>query len=330
MNLRKRHEWRLKNRTLLAGQRTLIGGLLRSAVDRPLDPDLAFAAAVQFEEAGADFVEVAIEAFAPGSKRITEAEELRRLVPVLKRLKERLGVPLSIVTDKSAVAERAFEFGAEIVHDPTGLTTDAALGKLVAQHDAGLILGHMRGLPESWSKLGSMKDPAGAVAADLDASLHRARRSGVEAHRIVLDPGLNMGKRREQNVELVAHLSRLFRSGAPVSVEADGPWSVAAALAGANIIRTANVAQCRAATDVADAILEALIPPDAPDTEDSSASRVARPPREQYAPRSENTPPPPARRPDAPFGKRPPFPRDRENPRSSSPAPRWRPPKREP
>jgi|GEM_PF-524022 len=330
MNQRKRHEWRLKNRTLLAGQRTLIGGLLRSAPDRPLDPDSAFAAAVKFEEAGADFVEVAIEAFAPGLKRISEAEEVRRLVPVLKRLKDRLGVPLSIVTDKSAVAERAFEYGAEILHDPTGLTTDAGLGKLVAQHDAGLILGHMRGLPESWAKLGSMKDPAGAVAADLDASLHRARRAGVEAHRIALDPGLNMGKRREQNVELVAHLSRLFRSGAPISVEADGPWAVAAALAGANVIRTTNVAQCRVATDVADAILEALIPPDAPDTEDSSASRVARPPREPYVPRSEGTAPPPGRRPDARFDKRPPFPRDRENPRSSSPPPRWRPPKREP
>ena len=79
--------------------------------------------------------------------RIGEAEEKRRLIPVLKRLRGRLSVPISVDTYKAAVAESAIELGVEIINDPTSLTFDGGLAKVVSNHNAGLILNHMRGTP---------------------------------------------------------------------------------------------------------------------------------------------------------------------------------------
>ena len=102
---------------------------------------------------GADIVDIGAESTKPGSARISTAEEMRRLIPVLKRLKDRLGVPISVDTYKAEVAERALELGAEIINDPSGLTIEPLLARAVSNHDAGLILNHMRGRPETWARI---------------------------------------------------------------------------------------------------------------------------------------------------------------------------------
>src|SRR5712691_6973921 len=136
------------------GERTLIVGVLNVTPDsfsdggKYSDPDRAFARAVEMEEEGADLIDIGAESTRPGSVRISEAEELRRLVPVLKRLRNKLTVPLSVDTYKSAVAEKALELGADIINDPSALTFDPDLARTVAQANAGLILNHMRGSPE--------------------------------------------------------------------------------------------------------------------------------------------------------------------------------------
>src|SRR6516165_5867512 len=86
------------------------------------DPDRAFARALELEEQGADIIDVGAESARPGSERISVAEEVRRLIPVLKRLKGRLSVPVSVDTYKAEVAERALDLGGEIIYDPSGLT----------------------------------------------------------------------------------------------------------------------------------------------------------------------------------------------------------------
>src|SRR5277367_3158911 len=146
---RKRFEWRLRERTLQLGERTLIMGVLNVTPDsfsdggKYQDPDRAFARAVELEEQGADLIDVGAESTRPGSARISEAEELRRLVPVLKRLRNKLTVPLSVDTYKASVAEKALELGADIINDPSALTFDAELARAVTQGGAGLILNHM-------------------------------------------------------------------------------------------------------------------------------------------------------------------------------------------
>src|ERR1700744_2949231 len=146
---RKRFEWRLRDRTLQLGERTLIMGVLNVTPDsfsdggKFSDPDRAFARAIELEEQGADLIDVGAESTRPGSARISEAEELRRLVPVLKRLRNKLTVPLSVDTYKAGVAEKALELGADVINDPSALTFDADLAKKVAHANAGLILNHM-------------------------------------------------------------------------------------------------------------------------------------------------------------------------------------------
>ena len=103
------------------------------------DPDRAFARALELEEEGADILDIGAESTKPGSARISAAEELRRLIPVLKRLKDKVGIPISVDTYKAEVAERAFELGAEIINDPSGLTMEPQLARTVSNHDGCLL-----------------------------------------------------------------------------------------------------------------------------------------------------------------------------------------------
>jgi dihydropteroate synthase len=275
---RKRYEWKLRTRALQLGDRTLIMGVLNVTPDsfsdggKYADPDRAFARAVQMEEEGADIIDIGAESTRPGSQRVAEAEELRRLVPVLKRLQEQLSIPISVDTYKSAVAARAIEYGAEIINDPSGLTFDVQLARAAANGDAGLILNHMRGTPETWAKLSSPKDIGAMIATELDAAMNRARRNGVDPKRIVLDPGLGFGKRREQNSGILARLEELARLDRPLLVgpsrkqflAQDDPAAreiataaavTAAILNGAHIVRVHDVKAMLPAVQVADAIV---------------------------------------------------------------------------
>jgi dihydropteroate synthase len=279
---RKRFEWKLRDKTLLLGERTLIMGILNVTPDsfsdggRYDDPDRAYVRAMELEDEGADIIDVGAESTRPGSPRISEAEELRRLIPVLKRLRERLTVPLSVDTYKSGVARKALELGVEIINDPSALTFDPELARTVAQSDAGLILNHMRGTPETWAKLPPLKDAMGTVTADLGACLHRATQSGVIRARIVVDPGLGFGKRREQNTEILAQLSRLAALELPILVgpsrksflaqssETQTEMATAAAvtaaiLGGAHIVRVHDIDALKPVVQIADAVVSASL-----------------------------------------------------------------------
>jgi dihydropteroate synthase len=278
--LRKLFYWKLKNHEIKLGERTALMGVLNITPDsfsdggKYSDPDRAFARALELEEQGADIVDIGAESTRPGSARISEAEEIRRLIPVLKRLKDRLAVPISVDTYKAEVAERALDLGVAIINDPSGLTIEPNLARVVANHDAGMILNHMRGRPETWAKLAPMRDPIATIAKDLDAAASRARRSGVDKGRIVIDPGIGFGKRKEQNSLILARLGALASLDLPVLV---GPsrkeflahataeetrFATAAAvtaciLGGAHIVRVHDVREMRAAADVADEIASA-------------------------------------------------------------------------
>ena len=270
--------WKLKTRELKLGERTLIMGVLNVTPDsfsdggKYMDPDRAFARAVELEEQGVDIIDVGAESTRPGSERISAAEENRRLIPVLKRLRGKMSVPLSVDTYKAEVAELALGHGAEIINDPSGLTFDPQLAKTVVEHDAGLVLNHMRGRPETWAKLPPLRDMMGTIARELEATANRARHAGVDRSRIVIDPGIGFGKRKEQNAEIVAKLGELARLELPVLVgpsrksflaqqtEEQTRFATAAAvtaciLAGAHVVRVHDVAEMRAVVEVADEVL---------------------------------------------------------------------------
>jgi dihydropteroate synthase len=285
--MRKRYHWKLKQREIALGERTLIMGILNVTPDsfsdggRYDDPDRALARALQMEDEGADIIDIGAESTRPGSQRISEAEELRRLIPVLKKLRGKLAVPVSVDTYKSGVADKALEHGAEIINDPSGLMLDVQMPKVVIKYDAGLVINHMRGTPETWAKLPPLKDLMRTIVHDLEAAAHRARLSGVQKNQMVVDPGIGFGKRREQNSEIIASLAMLRNLDLPVAI---GPsrksflkkeeeelteFATAAAVAGcilngAHLVRVHNVKAMRAAAEVADAIRDAA--PEEPET----------------------------------------------------------------
>mgnify|MGYP005838701595 CR=1 FL=1 len=278
---RKRYLLRLKQREIQLGDRTLIAGILNVTPDsfsdggQFADPDRAYARALEMEEQGADIIDIGAESTRPGSARVSEAEEKRRLIPVLKRLRDKLGIPVSVDTYKSGVAENALDLGVEIINDPSGLTFDPQLAKVAMKYDAGLILNHMRGTPDTWAKLAPLKDAPGTVAADLEAAAARAMRAGVPRGRIVIDPGLGFGKRGDQNAEILAELGMLAGLDLPLMVgpsrksflsqhtQLETEFATAGAVAiailhGAHIVRVHAVAEMRAAAAVADAVVRQI------------------------------------------------------------------------
>ncbi|HYL47697.1 MAG TPA: dihydropteroate synthase, partial [Candidatus Limnocylindrales bacterium] len=152
---RKQFRLKLPSRTLVLGERTLIMGVLNVTPDSFSDGGLYFdanaaaARAMEIERAGADILDIGGESTRPGSRWISEQEELARVLPVLKKLRRRLRIPISIDTTKAGVAEVAAEHGAEIVNDVTALRNDPRIADVAQWRKLPLILMHMRGEPRT-------------------------------------------------------------------------------------------------------------------------------------------------------------------------------------
>ncbi len=325
----KRYQWKLKHRELNLGERTLIMGVLNVTPDsfsdggQYADPDRAFARALELEELGADILDIGAESTKPGSQRVSEAEELRRLIPVLKRLKDKLSIPISVDTYKAGVADKALEHGVEIINDPSGILLDQALPKIITKYDAGLIVNHMRGTPETWAKLAPLKDLMRTIQIDLDAALNRARLGGVTKQQIVIDPGLGFGKRREQNSEIIAGLEHLRSFDLPIAIgpsrksflkregDPETEFATAAAVAasilhGAHIVRVHDVKAMKVVVETTDMIREASEQEEERERAKAEAaparprvrsmeSDEGREPMKRLRPRLKDAPPPPTR-----------------------------------
>lgn len=266
----------------MLGERTLVMGVLNVTPDsfsdggRYFSLDAAVERAIEIERAGADILDVGGESTRPGSEGIPADEELRRVVPVIERLRGSLKIPISVDTSKSEVAEAAVEAGAEILNDVTALRADPKLAEIARRRKLPLILMHMHGEPRTMQK----KPFAGNVLRDVTAGLRQAvavaRRAGVVKSQIVLDPGIGFGKSAEQNYELLARLPELARLGFPLMVgtsrkgfigktlggipAVERGWGTAASvtasiLGGAHIVRVHDVCEMVQVARVADAVL---------------------------------------------------------------------------
>src|SRR5271155_23090 len=282
MMKRRRFKLRLPSRVLALGERTLIMGVLNVTPDSFsdgglfLDADAAVARAFEIERAGADILDIGGESTRPGSVGISAEEELRRIIPVLERLRGRLKIPISVDTSKSAVAEAAADAGAEILNDVTALRADPQLAEVARQRKLPLILMHMRGEPCTMQKKPFARDVLRDVSASLRRAVALARRAGVSRSQIVLDPGIGFGKSAAQNFELLERLPELGRLGFPLLVGSsrkrfigkvlgdvlpnERMWGTAATvtasiLGGAHIVRVHDVAEMVQVARVADAIL---------------------------------------------------------------------------
>ena len=223
---------------------------------------------------GAAILDIGGESTRPGAEPVGEAEELRRVVPVLEGLAD-AGARLSIDTSKAAVAAAAIDAGATIVNDVTALRGDPRMAALIAQRGCDVCLMHMLGEPRTMQRDPRYGDVVGDVRAFLAERLEHAVAQGIDEERVWLDPGIGFGKTIDHNLELLARLEEIVALGRPVvvgtsrksflgtitgrepgdRVAATIATNVLALARGASVFRVHDVAEARDALLVAAATL---------------------------------------------------------------------------
>lgn len=283
-NSSKTLEWKLARRTLTLGGRTLIMGILNVTPDsfsdggQFFDLERAVAHAEEMLADGADIIDVGGESTRPGGALVTTEEELRRIAPVVERLRAQVPHTLvSVDTTKAEVARAALDAGAEIINDISALRFDPTLADEAARYEAGLVLMHSRGTPETLHTLPPVAAIMPEVTESLRRSIAQAVGHGVARASIALDPGIGFGKSQAQNLELLARLDELaaefaefpllvgtsrksfigrLLDDAPVEGRLHGTMAsvTAAILGGAHIIRVHDVRAAAETACIADAI----------------------------------------------------------------------------
>ena len=268
--------------SLALGERVLVMGVVNVTPDsfsdggRCLDPASAIEAGVRMVEQGADLIDIGGESTRPGADPIDDAEEQRRVLPVIEGLVANVRVPLSVDTYRASTAAAALAVGATLVNDVSGLRYEPALADVVASHGAAIVLMHTRGRPRQMYDQASYHDVIAEVQDELRESMAFATTSGIPAERIILDPGLGFAKVAAHSYEALARLDEFADLGRPLLVgpsrksflakalrgtipAADRDWATAAAvgsavLSGAHIVRVHAVPEMLQVVRVADEI----------------------------------------------------------------------------
>ena len=249
------------------------------------DRDAAVAQGERLAAEGAGIIDIGGESTRPFSDPISAEEEIRRVVPVIEQLAPKISVPISIDTNKAAVARRALEAGASIINDVAALRFDPAIANVAAEFEAPLILMHMLGDPGSMQVEPHYDDLLAEIFGFLENAVKKAEESGVSRSKIIVDPGIGFGKTRTHNLLLIKHLQafaplnlpiligvsrktfirKLLKSDHEQDLRPDLPLvetgtqaAVAAAIMnGAHIVRVHGVANTVATGKIVDAIVNA-------------------------------------------------------------------------
>ncbi|MGH9356085.1 MAG: dihydropteroate synthase [Terriglobia bacterium] len=239
---RRNYDLTIAGRTVHLGPRTLVMGVVNVTPDSFsdgglfLNPRQAIRHAVEMASQGADWIDVGGESTRPGAAPVSLQEELRRVLPVIDGIRQRLPLlPISIDTTKAEVAERAIQAGAGIVNDVSGLRFDEGVAKVAAHHRVPLVLMHIRGRPPSMQQRPFAASICHSVSRGLGWSIRRATALGVSRSQLIIDPGLGFGKTRRQNFEILARLARLQRFHLPVLVGFSRKSFVQAIVAGESL-----------------------------------------------------------------------------------------------
>ncbi|MEN9555281.1 MAG: Dihydropteroate synthase [Planctomycetota bacterium] len=209
--------WILRTRNLTRDQLPILMGILNVTPDSFSDGgqfntvDLAVARGLAMEAEGADILDIGGESTRPGAEPVGTEEELRRTIPVIRRLAREIRIPISIDTTKSEVARQALDAGAEIVNDISGLTFDPDMLEICRQLDAGICVMHIQGTPQTMQLNPTYADVVAEVAEFLQQQVDRCLMAGIPPERMCIDPGIGFGKTAEHNLELLRSVSTLQR-----------------------------------------------------------------------------------------------------------------------
>jgi dihydropteroate synthase len=225
--------------------------------------------------AGADIIDVGGESTRPGADSVSTDEELRRIIPVIKRLAENNAL-ISVDTYKAPVAEAALAAGAGMINDISGLRADPEMPRLVAESGVPLVIMHIQGSPKDMQKSPHYDDLMSEITLFLREGIEMAVEAGVDEEKIIIDPGIGFGKSVEHNLEILERLWELASLGRPILIGTSRKsfigkvlglpleerlWGTAATVAlsianGARIVRVHDVEQMRQVVRISDAVLK--------------------------------------------------------------------------
>ena len=208
----------------MENERTLVMGILNVTPDSFSDGgrhfafDDAIARAKEMIEEGVDLIDIGGESTRPGAERVSIDEEMNRVIPVITELHP-LGIPLSVDTMRAEVAQAAIGAGATIVNDVSGGLADAGMAKVIAKNSAvQYIAMHWRGHSKEMQDLATYKDVVREVRQELEDRVEALLKAGVDAERLILDPGIGFAKSSEHNWELLRNVDRLQLLGYPLLI----------------------------------------------------------------------------------------------------------------
>lgn len=267
---------------LASYEKPLIMGILNVTPDsfsdggKYITVSAAVAQAEKMLADGADIIDIGGESTRPGSEPVPASEQIRRIVPVIEAIRSlSSALSISIDTTLSEVAVAALQAGADMINDVSGGTGDPAILRLAARLDAPIVLMHSQGTPKTMQDNPHYEDVVSEVRWVLQKYVESALEAGVKKERIILDPGIGFGKRKQDNFDLLAHLDAFVELGFPVllgtsrkrfmgslcNVEEPAELVTATAvttalgvMAGVKLFRVHDVKENRQAADVAWAI----------------------------------------------------------------------------
>ena len=239
-------------------------------------PDEVLAKAEKMTREGADFLDLGAESSRPGSKPISEQEEIDKLIPVISSLVKITDIPISVDTYKPIVAKEALKAGAKIINDITGLQKSPEMADVISMFDAGVILMHMQGSPITMQKNPSYKNVVQEVKEFLEESIKISKSAGIFSDQIAIDPGIGFGKNQKHNLEILNKLEMFIELGKPILIgvsrksfignilklppeerlEGSIAASVLGVTKGVSIIRTHDVKETRNAIKITEAIIK--------------------------------------------------------------------------
>jgi dihydropteroate synthase len=219
-----RRLWKIGERVFDVSRQGLIMGVLNVTPDSFSDggnflaPDRAIAHGLRMAAEGADIIDVGGESARPGAEPVTVEEELRRVVPVIEKLRAKIDVPISIDTSKSEVARAAIEAGASVVNDVTGGRGDNETMPLIAETQTAFVVMHMQDTPQTMQIQPRYDDVVSEIANFFRQQYARAIGLNIDPMAIAFDPGIGFGKTLDHNLQLLAELERLRAHDRPLVI----------------------------------------------------------------------------------------------------------------
>ena len=183
-----------------------------------LDTKIAVNHALRMADEGADIIDIGGESTRPGSDQVSINNELARVIPVIKGIRDESTIPISIDTYKSLVARKALEAGANIINDISGLNFDPEMVNIVREHKVPIVIMHIKGTPENMQVNPQYDDLIQEVIDYFQKQINLCRDNGVPKSKIILDPGIGFGKKLNDNFILIRELKRFTELGYPILI----------------------------------------------------------------------------------------------------------------